>query len=847
MKRAIATGLLAPVLLAPGLTRAAAATAFILETGTPAGFEDLAEARPLVVDVFYGGRPLGTATATVDPASVTFDAPEALIQLLPTTLAPERLMAALSQPLPRNASRVCRSASQSGCGYLTPGDYDDAGLIFDESRFRVDLFLAPELLPRQATITDPFLPESSAGFSFIQNLSGTWSGVRSESGEDAHSAALLGDTLLSNGEHGLHGQWAVTDEQSQIYQLYWRHDYRGKAWSAGLIYPESDIGGFTLSPQLYGVEYRSSTNSRTDQRYTQGAPLEVNMPVRGRVEVRRDDRLVHSQLLEAGNRLLDTSSMPSGAYEVEIRTFDENGRSLGEYRQFFAKDSRLPAPGEWHWAIQAGKPVTARDDTALPKARDDYLTRLGVARRLYDNASVFGNLAASDDEQLIELGSRWVGTHLEIAPSALQTGDGRNGYRVSVLARLAGLTLSASEAKLDTPPASAADEFSLLGSGYHQRNFSLSGNALDWRYALRHTERDNRFYALPGGYLQEPFGGGTQKLSTLEFRRNIFRNAHWFGDLTLTHNIADGEHLTLASVEFRYNGNQRGHSARLQGGHGSGAPDTRAAFTSSWYHNPTATMRVDQQVTGEVSEYGSYLGGQLRVSGRRGRASATAAYRNGDEYQSFNYLGSFSTSVLSTEDTFAWGGDNALDSAVVVGIEGGNKQPFEILVDGVKRGTAVAGERSVVRLPAFGTYDLQLKPMADGFFDYRESQHTVTLYPGNVATTSYAVETIVLVVGRLVKDGVPLANTGISIGKHRTVTDDFGVFQMEMPVSPGKLQSPPVIWGHCRVPLPTQSAGEHWLNLGVIELDSKKCASATATNTAATTESYAAHGGQTSP
>ncbi|WP_299595839.1 TcfC E-set like domain-containing protein [uncultured Microbulbifer sp.] len=835
MKRAIVTGLLAPVLIAPGL--ACATTAFILETGTPAGFEDLSEARPLVVDVYYGGQLIGTATASVDPGFIEFVVPEALIPLLPETLAPDRLISALSQPLPRNARKICRSASHSGCGYLAPAEYKDAGLIFDESRFRVDLFLAPDLLPRQSAISDPFLPESSTGFSFIQNLAGTWSGVRSESGEDAHSSALLGDTILSYGEHGLHSQWALTDEQSQVYQLYWNHDYRGHAWSAGLIYPESDIGGFALSPQLYGIEYRSSTNSRTDQRYTQGAPLEVNMPVRGRVEVRRDERLVHSQLLEAGNRLLDTSSMPSGAYEVEIRTFDESGRLLGEFRQFFAKDARLPAPGEWRWAIQAGQPVRHTTDMHLPEALDDYITQVGLARRLYDNTSVFGNFATTTDEQLIELGSRWVGPGLEIAPSVVHTADGRSGFRLNMLARISGITVSASEARLDAAPPvdRSSNRYPLLSSGYRQRNFALSGNALDWRYTLRHTERDNRFYTLQGSYLPAPYGDSAQKLSTLEFRRNILRSANWLGDVTLTHSIADGEHLTLASVEFRFNGNQRNHSARLQAGQGRGAPGTRAAFTSHWHNAPSATMRVDQQISGELSEYGSYLGGQFAVSGRRGRASATAAYRNGDEYQSFNYLGSFNTSVLSTENTFAWGGDNTLDSAVVVGIDGGDDQPFEILVDGVRRGTAVAGERSVIRLPAFGSYDLQLKPMADGFFDYRESQQTVTLYPGNVAKTSYAVETIVLVLGRLVKDGTPLANTRISIGKHSTVTDEFGVFQMEMPVRPGKLQSPPVIWGNCRVPLPTQSAGEHWLNLGVVNLDSEKCT--------AESEKYAANGG----
>ncbi|WP_245720560.1 TcfC E-set like domain-containing protein [Microbulbifer yueqingensis] len=776
-----------------------------------------------MADLYYGNRSLGSVQVTVSPQSVHFSDPQGVLQLLPPTLNPDVVLLALIGELPRNSHHVCRIQQQRDCGVLQP---ETVGVIYDASRFRIDLFIAPALLPQQAAIEDPYLPDASSDFSFAQNITGSWSGVRSENGPDAQSASLFGQSILSFGASGLHSQWSAGDGgESQVYQLHWSRDYRGKAYSAGLIQPQLSFSSFSAAPYFYGLEYRSSNNSRVDSSYQQGAPLEVNMPVRGRVELHRDNRLLHSELLEAGNQMLDTSTLPGGAYELEIRTFDESGRPLAQYTEFFAKDSFLPAPGEWRWSLQAGKPARLGADTLLPDQADGYFAQAGVARRVFDNTGFFANTATTGQQHLLELGGRWISEHVELSPSLLQASDGRSGYRLNALMRSPWFSLSLTEAHLDAPAtAEASNTYSLLGRGFHQRSASMNTTLAGGQLALRYSERDRGVGLSSPEFNLDEFGTAGDRLTTLEYRRNVFRNRHWLGEVTLAHSDADGQQLTSATFEFRRRSTHWHHSARLRNDmDDAGEQVLRAGMDSSWNDRDRWALEVDQQLSAETAEDEYYLGSNTRIAGHRGFLASTLGYLAGENDSAFNYLGSFSTNLMTDGEEFAWGGERPYDSAVLVSIDGSEEQDFEILVNGARRGYAKGGARSLINLPAFDSYQVTLRPLQDGFYDYREQGETVTLYPGNVARTQYEIHPLILAVGRIVRDGQPVAEARISIGNFTAVTDDMGVFQMEMRADPQSLSFPPVRWNGCKVAIPEQSSGEHWVNLGVINLSQAQC------------------------
>ncbi|MCX2802168.1 TcfC E-set like domain-containing protein [Microbulbifer thermotolerans] len=826
MKHIFARVALALTLCASGSSELAASAPFRLHTDAPDGFADLTEPQQVVVDLYYGSRLLGAALVTVDPTSVRFEHPDQILDLLPPAVDKATVLALLHKPQPRNSHKVCYREQQRDCGYLLPEDF---ALIYDESRFRIDLFFAAELLSQQAAIDDPFLPESSSDLSFIQSLNGSWSGVEASNGTNSSSTSLYGISMLSFGESSLQSQWAASDEYNgQIYQLNWTRDYRGHAWSAGLIQPQGSFSNFLPSPYLYGLEYRSSNNSRTDNRYQQGTSLEINMPVRGRVEIHRDGRLLFSQILEAGNQLLDTSSLPGGAYELEIRTFDENGRSLAEQRRFFVKDSLLPAPGEWRWTLQVGQPAQLLQEDLLPERDGDYFLQVGAAHRLFEDTGLFVTTVATEDELVLELGTRWISEYLELSPSVLESRDGTSGHRIHALLKTPYFTLSASNTELTPEDTSSEDSnnYALFGSGYSSRDASLNTALLGGQLSLRYSEQDNGVYISSTNLLSTQDYSTATRLTTLEFRRDLFRSRRWLGEITLSHSDADGEQLTAARFRFYYRGDNWSHSATLRGdSNPSEYGGTRLGFNSSWQDGNRLPIDLSQQFSGEVSESNHYLASNTRVAGRRGAVSSTLDYRveNTSHQRALNYLGNFNTTLMTDGNHFAWGGEKTSDSALLVNIEGSQGQDFEILVNGARRGYAKGGDRSAISLPAFQSYDVSLRPLAEGFYDYRELQEKITLYPGNVASANYQVKQLILVLGRLVHNGNPEPYKKIRVGETTVVTDEYGVFQLEMYGDPGKLQVPQVTWSDCVIPSPEQSTGEHWVNLGDLEFANGVC------------------------
>ncbi|WP_295802344.1 TcfC E-set like domain-containing protein [uncultured Microbulbifer sp.] len=780
-----------------------------------------------MADIYFGGRPLGSAQVSVDLQTVTFADPAAVMQMLPESLQPDILLSALRQSQPRNSHKACRLKSQLNCGYLVP---ESLAVIYDDSRFRVDIFIAPELLPKQAAIESPFLPDATSDFSFIQNLSGTWSGVDTNLGDTAQSASLFGTSILSFGESGLHGRWSATDEGNPfVHELHWSRDYQGRAYSVGLMQPESYFSSFIPSPYLYGVQYRSSNDSRADNFYREGTPLEINMPTRGRVEIHRDGRLIYSTLVEAGNQLLDTSNLPGGAYEVEVQTFDESGRSLGGYTQFFAKDALLPPAGEWSWELLAGKPARSTELDTLPDRVDSYYLKGSLARRISDNAGLFATAASTRSQQVMEFGSRWIQEYFEFSPSVIYGGDGSRGYRLLAQLHTPYFDFGASETRItDTPDdLYAADTYNILTRDTFNRSLTLSSALLGGRLSVRHSESDRRQPLDSPGIILDDNLASAEKLTTFEYQRSLMRTRAWYGDFNLSHSVAgDEQQLTAVTFQFRYRGDRWSSGSTLRYDRDeSGNGFARAGMSSSWNDRDLWAYDVSQQFSAEATEDNYYLGSQTRVAGRRGFLTSTLSHRNNraSALRTTNYLGSFSTSLMTSGDAFSWGGERTLNSAVIVDITGSDDEDFEILVDGSRRGYAKGGSQSVISLPSFRTYELSLRPLSDGFHDYRESHETITLYPGNVATTDYAVQTVIVVLGRLMNGDRPVTHTRISIGDYSAVTDDFGVFQIEIHGAPTTLQVPPVQWGKCEVSIPQQTAADDWINIGIVDLAKAQC------------------------
>ena len=113
-----------------------------------------------------------------------------------------------------------------------------------------------------------------------------------------------------------------TDGRYIVDRLNLNHDWKDWTFTGGLyrsrplrVLGENEVVGFRAQTSL-----RTRTKLYLDRAY--GSRLRVFLNRRSLVQVFRDGRLLVSGVYDVGNQDLDTSELPNGAYEVEIRIRD---------------------------------------------------------------------------------------------------------------------------------------------------------------------------------------------------------------------------------------------------------------------------------------------------------------------------------------------------------------------------------------------------------------------------------------------------------------------------------------------------------------------------------------------
>ncbi len=73
------------------------------------------------------------------------------------------------------------------------------------------------------------------------------------------------------------------------------------------------------SSRIYGVSYGNKSSSQTQDNTLALVPVTVFLPAAGEVHVYRDGKLLSIQNFSMGSYELDTSRLPFGIYNVDIR------------------------------------------------------------------------------------------------------------------------------------------------------------------------------------------------------------------------------------------------------------------------------------------------------------------------------------------------------------------------------------------------------------------------------------------------------------------------------------------------------------------------------------------------
>jgi hypothetical protein len=742
----------------------------------PAGFENLMQAQQTVIDVYLHGRYLTSTDASFTPSHIEFLQLQTLMKAmrqLPAEHA-EKIRQAISGELEANQGLVCATQNQSGCGILQP---DIAGVIFDESRFRADLFINPNYLGVQDNRSNEFLPRSDAGLSLLQNFGAAYAG--SDSGNDY---TIFGNTLFSYAESSVQAAWDVSGNNgARIDTLFYQHDFEGREFKAGLIKPHNDGLSFAPSQSIAGFRWSSSQQTRAGDLTTQSSAIQVFLNSRAQVDILKDGRLLSSEIYQPGNQLLNTERLPAGAYNITLRISEDNGQVRSEQR-YFVKEFDLPPSDYVDYFIEAGNTLSERQQL-LPGMNGDALLRAGFRYRLRDDMGL--GLAASwtGNTVLLENSLIHVGPTHRLKGSLLWSNEGDYGYAINQRLQWQSLSVTLESRRLwrenNNPTApvqtnindplqllQASPSFELLPNAFTQHQLSLSLPLADGSLAYNATH-------------SRQLGTKAQTIQSLSYARSMrfsgvdnisFRAA-------LSHDGQEGA-LTLG-INYHFQSKRWSHSLNPEVSSGSKQGNSlRWRSSRSFKDRHGADYRSAVYAsTGDTNNLG-FDGSYASNYGRANLTLEQGLQGNG----SSRVFAHASSSFITDFDTIAWGGRDLAGSALLIHTEGDVRDmQFDILVNGNKQGSTNANTQSVLQLTPFDTYKIRLRPRGKTLIGMDEREQEITLYPGNVVPLVWQVSPIIIAYGRLLDtDGNAIANASIEGTYGVALTDDRGIFQAEL-------------------------------------------------------------------
>ena len=200
---------------------------FLDAANPPAGFEELSTTQRSLVDIYFGNRYLTSQLAAFSPGVIELPNPAEIVRLIGNLNDPTLISSTLTGELESNGDLVCLTESSTACGILeTPV----AGVIFDEGRFRVDVFVNRRFQLTRAAEVRKYLPPSDAGFALMQNFSAAVSGSSAEGSDNSYT--LNGLTMAAFEENSLYWSWDYSNTNDfSVNELYGQRDFEGQEYN----------------------------------------------------------------------------------------------------------------------------------------------------------------------------------------------------------------------------------------------------------------------------------------------------------------------------------------------------------------------------------------------------------------------------------------------------------------------------------------------------------------------------------------------------------------------------------------------------------------------------------------
>lgn len=762
----------------------------------PPGFEFLLEPQTTQVDIYYGGAYLTSTLATFTPNDITLLDPAYVVSKISDLLDPEQIIEYFTGKLSSNSALVCLTTNQSNCGKLNPAT---AEVIFDENRFRLDLFLSQDLLAVRDAGIDPFLPRSDSGPSLLNVFSAT---VNGQEGRD-ENYNIANSTTLSYRESRLVAISNLNENEDLSFDtLAIEREFAGRQLQAGIFRSSPGALVFIRESDFLGFSFGTSLDTRTDLNQSSGNELQIFLDTRSRVDILKDGRLISTSIYDTGNQILDTSRLPGGAYDVVLQIRDSFG-NVREETRFYVKSNRLPPLAETLYFFDLGEQVDKVADKALPRRNGQDLIRAGVSRRITRNYGGELGVVSDTDQSLLETGIFRLGRNYDIRLNIAVGTDNAKAASIISNFRLGGFSFGASLRE------TRSDANFFLGNSLTQGSLTASrpigrgSLQISARYNKRQRSTEKNYgmrYEFPSMSFHD------QVISTnLQASRD---NGDWQVLLGARMAVKHNRWRTSLSTQAYYEDDEAGNGLQTDSG-------VITNLSSTWQDGDRYLSDISVAVRAIDERFDRTLESELNVASQLGRANIDVVYS--DENEAISYGASFYTSIIANRDTFTFGGKRQARAAVVLDIRGDVEDAyFDVEVNKMIRDNANIGSKSLLPLAPFQTYDIALRSQGSSLVDFSNTTKTTTLYPGNVVTLTWEASRILVAFGQINdSNGEPIPNGLIEGVVGLATTDEFGVFQAEVK-STTKALSVRTRTSRCEIDLPEISTSKLVVSLGAL-------------------------------
>ena len=437
------------------------------------------------------------------------------------------------------------------------------------------------------------------------------------------------------------------------------------------------------------------------------------------------------------------------------------------------RSTQLPPMGEPQYYFEGGT-VLDTIDAALPQLVDAHWFRLGSSHRVSDQWALDSEFLYAGDTALVQSGAMWVKPKWDGYIGAMYSGRGDIGYALRGAWRGDAMSTMLDVRRMHSRAEHDLREFSVLPRSYTQAIASLAMAAVGGRLILRARYSD-RYNARDAGV-------------GFSYWRDLYRRNGFAADLRFDGYYSNDASWVQLGVTFRWQ--QSGEVMQFAPAVEYAHADTEGA---SWHELASGRWHKDAFLSGLGPVSQSYFfdhAAQQSVFGarfvpqERPLSDFEIGVQRRDRRQSLFYAmnNQMSLATRSGQTAVSSGSNYSAEAAAfIVRVHGNTYEKFDVVVNNRTVGQVWSQRPSVVSVRPYETYTVRIRPAGDKIIGFDETEHKVTLYPGNVEALDFTAHELTVVIGQAVyPSGKPVPDARFSGVEGYGATDAFGWFQVEI-------------------------------------------------------------------